>query len=79
MTVEPGFGGQAFMEDCAEKISQIKEIAKNIGRNDLIIQVDGGINEKTGKICKNLGANSLVAGSYIFNSSNVKEAINSLF
>ncbi len=79
MTVEPGFGGQAFMEDCAEKISQIKEIAKNIGRDDLIIQVDGGINEKTGKICKNLGANSLVAGSYIFNSSNVKEAINSLF
>ena len=75
MTVEPGFGGQKFMEDCAQKISEIKKYSTN---PNLIIQVDGGINEKTGNICKNLGANSLVAGNYIYNSTNIKVAIESL-
>ena len=74
MTVEPGFGGQKFMPDCAQKIPFIKQ---NSPKN-LIIQVDGGINEETGKICKNLGANSLVAGSYIYKSNNIEEAIKSL-
>ena len=74
MTVEPGFGGQAFMQDCAEKIPEIRKHAKN----DLIVQVDGGINDKTSKICISLGANSLVAGSYIYNSKDVKSAIESL-
>ena len=74
MTVEPGFGGQAFMEDCAKKIPIIKQNAPE----NLIIQVDGGINDNTAKICKNLGANSLVAGSYIFKSPDMEEAINSL-
>ena len=74
MTVEPGFGGQSFMSDCAEKIKFIKEHSKN----DLIIQVDGGINSQTGKICKDFGANCLVAGSYIYNSSDIKSAIESL-
>ena len=46
MTVEPGFGGQKFMADCAQKISKIKENASS----DLIIQVDGGINKETAKI-----------------------------
>ncbi len=71
MTVEPGFGGQEFMSDCAEKIKFIKQMASE----KLIIQVDGGINEKTGKICKEFGANSLVAGSYIYKSSDIKKAI----
>ena len=74
MTVEPGFGGQSFMADCAEKIPFIK---KNSSEN-LIIQVDGGINAETGKICRDFGANSLVAGSYIYNSSDVHAAILSL-
>ena len=74
MTVEPGFGGQSFMEDCAKKIPFIK---RNSFEN-LIIQVDGGINEKTGKLCRDLGANSLVAGSYIYNSNDVGFAIKSL-
>ena len=74
MTVEPGFGGQAFMKECAEKIPVIKQNAPD----NLIIQVDGGINEETAKICKDLGATSLVAGSYIFNSPDMKEAIKSL-
>ena len=74
MTVEPGFGGQKFMQDCAEKISFIRSNAPE----NLIIQVDGGINAQTGKICKDFGANSLVAGNYIYKSENIKEAINSL-
>lgn len=74
MTVEPGFGGQEFMSDCAEKIKFIK----NLASENLIIQVDGGINEKTGKICKDFGANSLVAGSYIYKSADIKQAIQSL-
>ena len=75
MTVEPGFGGQEFMHDCAMKIPDIKaKASKNV-----IIQVDGGINNLTGKICKSLGATSLVAGSYIYGSENYQKAIESLF
>ena len=78
MTVEPGFGGQKFMHECVQKIADIKEFARLYKRDGLSIQVDGGINEKTANICKNLGANSLVAGSYIFNSSDINQAIASL-
>ena len=78
MTVEPGFGGQKFMHECVQKIADIKEFARLYKRDDLYIQVDGGINEKTANICKNLGANSLVAGSYIFNSSDINQTIASL-
>ncbi|MBQ4114223.1 ribulose-phosphate 3-epimerase [bacterium] len=74
MTVEPGFGGQEFMHDCALKIPKIREIA----HENLIIQVDGGINNLTGKICTSLGANSLVAGSYIYGANDYKKAIDSL-
>lgn len=73
MTVEPGFGGQCFMEECASKIKIIRE-----QNSDIIIEVDGGINKKTAKICKDFGANALVAGSYIFSASDRKEAIKSL-
>ena len=74
MTVEPGFGGQEFMHDCAMKIPELREKSPE----NLIIQVDGGINNLTGKICKSLGANSLVAGSYIYGSDDYKKAIGSL-
>ena len=74
MTVEPGFGGQKFMKDCADKISEIKDL--NI--NNLIIEVDGGINNETGKYCRELGANALVAGNYVFSAADMKEAIASL-
>ena len=74
MTVEPGFGGQKFMSECAEKIKFIKD---NSPKN-LIIQVDGGIDNNTAKICTSLGANSLVAGSYIYKSDNIQNAIASL-
>lgn len=74
MTVEPGFGGQEFMHDCAQKIPEIRQN----GPEKLIIQVDGGINNVTGHICKSLGANSLVAGNYIYKSLDIEKAISSL-
>ena len=70
MTVEPGFGGQKFMSDCAQKIGEIRKLNK-----DIIIQVDGGINSETAKICTDLGANSLVAGNYIYSAENIQKAI----
>lgn len=74
MTVEPGFGGQEFMPECAQKIPLIKRFADE----KLIIQVDGGINAQTARVCTRLGANSLVAGSYIYNAENIEDAIKSL-
>ena len=74
MTVEPGFGGQTFMQDCADKIPLIKQHSND----NLIIQVDGGINSETAIICKELGATSLVAGNYIYNSEDINTAIKNL-
>lgn len=74
MTVEPGFGGQEFLHHCAMKIPKIKEHVDD----NFIIQVDGGINNITSKICTSLGANSLVAGSYIYGSDDIKHSINCL-
>ncbi len=73
MTVEPGFGGQSFIHECAQKIAQVREQNTNV-----IVQVDGGINNVTGHICTSLGANSLVAGSYIYGAEDVAQAISSL-
>lgn len=74
MTVEPGFGGQAFMQDCADKIEEIKKYAPE----NVIIEVDGGINKVNAQYCKEKGANAFVAGSYVFSSEDMKEAIASL-
>ena len=72
MTVNPGFGGQAFIEKMTDKIKELRTIAPQID-----IEVDGGINEETGKKVKEAGANVLVAGSYIF-SGDYKEKIEAL-
>lgn len=74
MTVEPGFAGQSFLHDCAQKITEIKQVAPE----DLMIQVDGGINNVTGHICTSLGANCLVAGNYVYNHRDIVQAVNSL-
>lgn len=74
MTVEPGAGGQGFM---SETLPKIKAIRQKAGKN-LTIQVDGGINQDTGALCRDAGADSLVAGSYVYNSKNISEAIESL-
>ncbi|RME16353.1 MAG: ribulose-phosphate 3-epimerase [Bdellovibrio sp.] len=75
MTVEPGFGGQAFMKDQVPKIEELDEIRKKQGFSYLI-EVDGGVNDKTACFCKK--ADVLVSGSYIFQHTSYKEAILSL-
>ncbi len=77
MTVEPGFGGQKFMND---QIDKIKNISTHIKLNSLNIdiEIDGGINFETGKICVEAGANILVAGSFLFNQGDLISATNVL-
>ena len=77
MTVEPGFGGQSFMNDQLEKIIKIREFA-NSQNIQIDIQVDGGINYETGKLCTGAGANVLVAGSFLFKQENLTLATNKL-
>ena len=78
MTVEPGFGGQKFMEDQLLKIEQLKNF---ISTNQLHVdlEVDGGVNYETGKKCVDAGANILVAGSFLFKQENLTQASNQLF
>ena len=78
MTVEPGFGGQKFMEDQLLKIEQLKNfISSNQLHVDL--EVDGGVNYETGKKCIDSGANILVAGSFLFKQENLTQASNQLY
>jgi ribulose-phosphate 3-epimerase len=65
MTVEPGFGGQSFMHDMMPKVKEIREMIDACGK-DIDLEVDGGVNGETAKICVENGANVLVAGSYLF-------------
>ena len=76
MSVEPGFGGQQFDPSALEKIAQLRAWAQ-AENADLRIEVDGGINAETGKLCKQAGADVLVAGSYIF-KNNIVDAVDSL-
>lgn len=77
MTVEPGFGGQSFM-DMSEKIRKIRRYADEHGFYDLLIQVDGGIDDKTAPIVKSAGAKALVSGSYLFRAENMADAVGKL-
>ena len=67
MSVNPGFGGQKFIESSVQKVSQLKKLidARNL---DVIIEIDGGVNLETGKKLAEAGASALVAGSFVFNS-----------
>lgn len=65
MTVNPGFGGQAFIPTCLDKIGQLAQTRTKLGL-DFEIQVDGGINDQTAKQAQDVGADIFVAGSYIF-------------
>ena len=65
MTVEPGFGGQKYIEACTEKIAGVREMIRKSGK-DVSVQVDGGINGETMKTVITAGANEIVAGSYVF-------------
>ncbi len=74
MSVNPGFGGQKFIPNQLDKIKTIANLIKN---HDIMLAVDGGINEKTAKSCKDSGANTLISGSYIFQGE-YKDRIDSL-
>jgi len=77
MTVNPGFGGQKFIESQLVKISNIAKMVAKSGRN-IEIAVDGGINNENAKKAINAGANVLIAGSYIFKSQHYGKAIDNL-
>ena len=77
MTVEPGFGGQSFMDDMIPKVSVLREKLQKTNPN-CHIEVDGGIDMQTAEICKANGANVLVAGSACLNATNKKEFITTL-
>ena len=77
MSVNPGFGGQSFITSQLKKIEKVRKMVDNSGF-DIDIEVDGGIKDVNAKEVVKAGANVLVAGSYIFNSSNYAEAIKSL-
>lgn len=77
MTVEPGFGGQAFMENQLDTISRVREIIEQ--RNPrCLLEVDGGINPTTARKVIAAGANVLVAGSAVYGAPNVEQAIAAL-
>ncbi len=94
MTVSPGFGGQEFMSEVLEKIHLTREYCERHGireggivlqqetrsdtLNPFLIQVDGGINEETGKACLKAGANVLVSGHYLFSQQSLAEGIQRL-
>lgn len=74
MSVEPGFGGQKFMPSALEKIKELKSYQKDY---HYVIEVDGGINDITSKLCNEAGVDILVSGSYLF-KGNMKEKVESL-
>lgn len=77
MSVNPGFGGQKFIENTYKKVHQLREM---IGKNEseCLIEVDGGVNYETGKKLYDAGANVLVAGSFVFGSQDPKQTISGL-
>lgn len=77
MSVNPGFGGQKFIENTYKKVLQLKSMIDKYNPNCLI-EVDGGVNYETGKLLFDAGANVLVAGSFVFNSENPTETIRQL-
>nr|MCR5353672.1 ribulose-phosphate 3-epimerase [Clostridiales bacterium] len=77
MTVEPGFGGQKLIPECAEKVKEIKKMCEKSGCSPEI-EVDGGVTAENVHMLKENGANVIVAGSFVFKAENIKEAIRQL-
>lgn len=77
MSVNPGFGGQKFIENTYTKVSQLKDliIRKN---SETLIEIDGGVNDQNAKKLVNAGADILVAGSFVFKSENPTQTIHNL-
>jgi ribulose-phosphate 3-epimerase len=77
MTVEPGFGGQKFMDNQLSKITQLKKYLVD-NQYQIDLEIDGGVNFETGKKCIDAGANILVAGSFLFKQEDLTQATNQL-
>ena len=77
MSVNPGFGGQSFIENTFDKVKELKELIQSTG-SDCQIEIDGGVTNKNAKKLVQAGANILVAGSYVFKNSNPTETISKL-
>lgn len=77
MSVNPGFGGQTFIPQAIDKVSETRKIAENTS-SQLLIQVDGGINAESGLKVVQAGCDVLVAGSFIFKSPDIKAAVSAL-
>ncbi|MCH5147997.1 MAG: ribulose-phosphate 3-epimerase [Clostridiales bacterium] len=75
MSVYPGYGGQKFIPETLEKIKKAREYAQVTGKPDMDIEVDGGVSLDNAQIIKSAGANVLVAGSAIFNSTDMQKTI----
>ncbi len=76
MSVEPGFGGQSFIESSLNKVRDLKQL-KDDNKYKYLVQIDGGINNETAQKAKASGVDVLVAGSYVFNGD-IEENIKSL-
>ncbi|MBU3178975.1 ribulose-phosphate 3-epimerase [Clostridium estertheticum] len=77
MTVNPGFGGQKFIEYCSDKVKEVRELS-NIYNKDIMIQVDGGIDESNIQGVVSSGANVIVAGSAVFKNDDIEKNIKKL-
>lgn len=77
MTVNPGFGGQSFIEQCINKIEQLNQL-KHENNLTFDIEVDGGINDQTSKVCIEQGVTMLVTGSYFFKQDNYAQVTETL-
>ena len=77
MSVNPGFGGQSFIDSSLEKISQVRKMIDDSGK-DIRLEVDGGINKDTIGLASKAGADTFVAGSAIFNTENYEQTISEL-
>lgn len=77
MSVNPGFGGQPFIQHSIRKVEELRQLIKSTN-SKVLIEVDGGVNESTGKELASAGADILVAGSYVFGNKNPHNAIDIL-
>ncbi|WP_064200619.1 ribulose-phosphate 3-epimerase [Brevibacillus brevis] len=75
MTVNPGFGGQKFIHSVVPKVAQLRQMLNERGLGHVEIEIDGGVNAQTARLCEEAGATVLVAGSAVFNQENRGQAI----
>ena len=77
MSVNPGFGGQKFIQGSLDKVRQLRQLISDTG-SKAIVEVDGGVNAETGRLLAEAGADALVAGNYVFKAANPHAAISLL-